>query len=221
MRILICNSKKWFQLNNKIKQKNVEVLVITNKQMLSCDNVKKFNPDYIFFVHWNWIVKSTIYNNYNCILFHTAPLPYGRGGSPIQNLILKGFERAPVCALKMIKKLDAGPIYFKKSISLKGSLSSIFNRLNKAVNCLIYKIITTNKIPKEQKGTSYYFKRLNLEDNRLPLNIGLKEVYDRVRMLDDADYPKAFIEYGDIKLEFYNAKFDNGNIKIKCKVSRC
>ena len=51
----------------------------------------------------------------NRIVFHTAPLPYGRGGSPIQNLIVRGhISPAPVCALKMVSGLDEGPIYDKQ-----------------------------------------------------------------------------------------------------------
>ena len=83
--------------------------------------IRKFNPDYIFFPHWNWIVPKSVHTNFKCILFHTAPLSYGRGGSPIQNLILKGYKNVPVCALEMIEELDAGPILIKKNINLKGN----------------------------------------------------------------------------------------------------
>ncbi len=59
---------------------------------------------------------SNIIKNYNCICFHTAPLPYGRGGSPIQNLIKRNYKKTPICALKMSNKIDAGPIFLKKNI---------------------------------------------------------------------------------------------------------
>lgn len=218
MRILICNSKNWFKLNDKFNQNKFQIKTLNDKALLSRANIKKFNPDYIFFIHWNWIVTKEIYDNYNCILFHTGPLPFGRGGSPIQNLILRGFESSPVCALKMIKELDAGPIYVKKKISLKGKLSSIFKRLNHAINNMIYLIITTQMSPVEQRGTPFYFTRLGLEDNRLPLNIDLKQFYDRVRMLDSEDYPKAYIEYGNLKLEFSEANFTGEILNLKCKV---
>ena len=65
-----------------------------------------------------------------CIGFHTAPLPYGRGGSPIQNLIIRNFKIAPVCAIKMTNKFDAGPIFLKEKVSLSGNLDAIFNRIS-------------------------------------------------------------------------------------------
>ena len=98
MKLIICNSKKWFTLDEKFFRNNT-VKFITKKDELSIEFLQKFNPDYIFFTHWNWIVPEDIHNNYRCVVFHTAPLPYGRGGSPIQNLIFNGFESSSVCAL--------------------------------------------------------------------------------------------------------------------------
>ena len=103
MKLIICNSKNWFKLDEKLKS-NLEVIMISKKDELKKDLIARYNPEYIFFVHWNWKVKKEIYSNFKCILFHTAPLPYGRGGSPIQNLILKGFKKSPVCAIKMEEK---------------------------------------------------------------------------------------------------------------------
>ena len=40
------------------------------------------------------------------IVYNTASLPYGRGGSPITNLIINGCESSPVCAIAMTKELE-------------------------------------------------------------------------------------------------------------------
>ena len=62
---------------------------IRKKSDLNMKNLKKINPKYIFFPHWSHKVPQIILDNFECVCFHTAPLPYGRGGSPIQNLIQK------------------------------------------------------------------------------------------------------------------------------------
>ena len=118
MRLLICNSKNWFSLNKEIRNSS-SIKEISKKEDLNLELIREFNPNYIFFPHWNWIVDKNIYQTQNCIVFHTAPLPYGRGGSPIQNLILNGYEYTPVCALKMTSDLDAGPISIEINISLE------------------------------------------------------------------------------------------------------
>lgn len=219
MRLIVCDSKGWFNLNSDIKKEN-QIKFITKKRELNLELLENFNPSYIFFIHWSWIVDPKIYSSYESILFHTAPLPYGRGGSPIQNLILKGFKSSPVCALKMTKELDSGPIYSKIKISLEGSLNTIFKRLNNAINDLIRKIITKKIIPTEQVGNPFLFKRLSEKDNEIPLNLNLEEIYDRIRMLDDDKYPNAYIKYGDNKIEFYDAKYKSNYLSVKCKITK-
>ena len=110
MRILICNSKNWFSPNKEIRD-FCTVKEISRKEDLNLKLIHEFKPDYIFFPHWSWIVDKNIHQNQKCIVFHTAPLPYGRGGSPIQNLILNGYEYTPVCALKMTSDLDLSLIH--------------------------------------------------------------------------------------------------------------
>lgn len=219
MRLIICNSKNWFSLDDEIKDL-CSFKEITRKEDLNLELIREFRPDYIFFPHWNWIVDENIHQNLNCIVFHTSPLPYGRGGSPIQNLILNGYEFTPVCALKMISELDAGPIYGQITISLEGKLESIFLRINEAINKLIFKIIKNQITPLPQEGEPHFFKRLTEKNNEIPKEISLVEIFDRVRMLDHEDYPNAYIVYGDNKLEFYNASINNEYLELKCKIKK-
>ena len=219
MKILICNSKNWFRLD-KTNLSHIDFEQISKKEELNLKFLDSIMPKYIFFVHWNWFVSEEVFNKYECILFHTSPLPYGRGGSPIQNLILNGFTKSPVCALRMNQELDGGPIYLKKNVSLKGSLSQIFVRINKVINIFIIKITKEEIIPKEQKGKIFNFTRLSKKDNKLPEDLNLKELFDRIRMIDDKDYPNAFLHYGNLKFEFSNATLKNNEIIVTCKISK-
>ena len=217
MRIVIACSKSWFLISDYLKN-NHQIIFIKEKHELTVENIKKINPNLIFFPHWNWKVPSEIHHNYRCILFHTAPLPYGRGGSPIQNLILLGYKKSPVCALRMVEELDAGPIYSKKELSLEGSLSNIFQRLNIVVNDLIKELIEFMPEPIMQKGNHFHFRRLNEEDNKIPDKGSLEDFYDRVRMLDDSTYPNPFIVYGDYIIEFNMAELANGEITCRAQI---
>ena len=130
MKIIIADSKNWFNLNDEIKNSH-EVYFFKCRSKFTFEKIESISPDIIFFPHWNHKVQKNIFKKFNCIVFHTAPLPYGRGGSPIQNLILKGYTKSPVCSLKMVEEMDGGPIYMKKNISLQGSLETIFKRITK------------------------------------------------------------------------------------------
>lgn len=218
--IVIACSKKWFLINKKTlnltKKKNV--FFIKDKNKLNLKKLKKIKPTKIFFPHWSFKVPDEIIKNYECICFHTAPLPFGRGGSPIQNLILRGFLTSPVCALKMTDTIDGGPIYLKRNVSLKGNLSEIFNRISNVINTMIIHLIKKKVIPKKQKGKIYYFERLNYKEGFLKQDLSLSKIYDKIRMLDSDQYPKAFIDLKNTKIELTNANFKEGIIKCDAKI---
>lgn len=69
--------------------KGFSKFLISEKRQLTLKNLKKFNHSYIFFPHWSWIIPPEIYNNFNCIVFHMTDLPFGCGGSPLQNLLVR------------------------------------------------------------------------------------------------------------------------------------
>ena len=139
---IIASSKDWFQNSKTTKEfEEFNFIYLNNKEDLELSKIEKINPRFIFFPHWSWMVPKEIHQNYDCVVFHTAPLPYGRGGSPIQNLILRNFKESPVCALKMNNILDGGPIYLTKEVSLLGSADEIFMRENTATG--LYEYVAT------------------------------------------------------------------------------
>lgn len=213
---IIADSKGWYISKNRLKRlESTNIMVVSKKEELGYNLLKDYQPDYVFFVHWNWIVPAEIYNNFECIVFHTAPLPHGRGGSPIQNLIKEGFEKSPVCAIRMTKEIDGGPIYIQKEVSLKGSLKEILNRIAKIIERMITTICLDKDIePEKQQGKIHVYKRLTPAYSRLNLREELKEIYDQIRMVDALDYPRAFIEEKNYKVEFKKAIIKKN--KITC-----
>jgi methionyl-tRNA formyltransferase len=219
-KILFVSSKKWFFLNKDIKKliKKKNIYKITDKKKLNLKNISKINPTKIFFPHWSYKVPNKILKNFECICFHTAPLPYGRGGSPIQNLIIRKFKKAPVCAIKMTNKIDSGPIYLKKNISLNGSLNEIFERISDAVLFMITKIIKNKIIPKHQSGKPLYFKRINEKESLINQFEKLNGVYDKIRMLDSEEYPNAYFKFGNTIIKLQGAKNKRNYILCNAKI---
>ena len=218
MKIVIACCKTWFEVDKLVTDMN-DVLILREKEDLTLSALSAFNPEFVFFPHWNWIVPTEIHENFECVVFHTAPLPYGRGGTPIQNLILRGFSHSPVCALKMTSVVDGGPIYAKVDIALEGRLVDIFTRMNQAVNTLISDILETRPEPKSQNGDVYEFNRLIADDNQIPENLSLTELYDRIRMLDDDSYPNSFLLTESYKLEFFNVYKNDESIDCQVRLT--
>ena len=216
---VIAYTKDWFKKHSRSKEfKKIRFVEITKKEDLNIKNLKKINPKYIFFLHWNFKVSSKIYEKFNCIVFHTAPLPYGRGGSPIQNLILRKIRKTPVCAIKMSNVLDGGPIYDSLDITLDGNIEQIFKRIARCVEKLILKIYKLNPIPRPQKGKILSFKRLTYANNELLGAYSLSELYDRIRMVDGAGYQKAYMKFGDYKIEFSESQIVNDELMAKVRI---
>jgi len=189
-----------------------------------CKACQETSPRYVFFFHWNWLVPQDIWERYECVCFHMTDVPYGRGGSPLQNLILAGHTLTQISALRMVKEMDAGPVYAKRPLDLDGSAQEIYLRAGKLSADLMRWIILTNPKPVPQQGDATLFKRRIPEQSRIPENGNLSSLHDFIRMLDADGYPHAFLDYGDYRLEFRHAIKGNPSclvaevkIHLQCK----
>ncbi|KYK25260.1 methionyl-tRNA formyltransferase [Euryarchaeota archaeon SM23-78] len=213
------NIKNFYKLKKEDKKNNW--YIITDKKDLNYEKINKINPEYIFFPHWSWIIPEEIYNNFKCIVFHMTDLPFGRGGSPLQNLISRGIYKTKVCAIKVVKELDAGDIYLKKNLNLKdGSAKEIFKKASDITFSMIKETIEKNPILKKQEGKVVKFKRRTPDESRIPEERDLRKIYDWIRMLDAEGYPPAFIETKELTLEFNKAKFKEGYVKANVKIKK-
>jgi methionyl-tRNA formyltransferase len=101
-------------------------LVITDPRDLTPERLVANAPRYIFFMHWSAKVTDEILNAVECVCFQMTDVPYGRGGSPLQNLILAGHTETVLSALRMTSQMDAGPVYMKAPMSLRALLGKSF-----------------------------------------------------------------------------------------------
>ncbi|NQY62767.1 MAG: methionyl-tRNA formyltransferase [Alteromonadaceae bacterium] len=186
--------------------------LVTNKDDLTFEYVKNINPEYIFFPHWSWLVPAAIFQNYCCVCFHMTDVPFGRGGSPLQNLLVRGIKKTKVSALQMTEQLDAGPVYLKHPMNLTGSAEDIFKNLAKITSSLIIEICDKTPEPLPQSGEVVHFSRRTPQQSEIPENLSTEQLYDFIRMLDAPSYPKAFIEKKGQRLEFSNAKLKNNQL---------
>jgi methionyl-tRNA formyltransferase len=170
-------------------------------------------PEYVFFPHWSWRVTDEIIRDFNCVCFHETDLPYGRGGSPIQNLITAGHKETQISALRMVQELDAGPIYLKRPLSLMGSAQEIFERAAEVIFDMIDEIISRNPAPVSQAGQPVLFTRRTPAQSRLPAVASPLTLYDHIRMLDAETYPAAFLDFEGWHIEFRQARLDGNCVE--------
>ncbi len=200
----IATSKSWrlSLAQNVGLRTGAKVSLIRDKESLTTDYLDAIGVTRIFFPHWSHIIPAEIYERYECIIFHMTDLPFGRGGSPLQNLISRGIYETKISALRCVKELDAGPIYMKRPISLYGTAQEIYMRANAVIEDMIISIIKDRPEPKEQSGAPVTFKRRNERDGDIASLVTLEQVNDFIRMLDADGYPRAFLETESLRFEF-------------------
>lgn len=201
----------------KVKEWGSNWYLITKKEGLNLPFIDAINPRYIFFPHWSWIIPSEIYENYECVGFHCSDLPYGRGGSPLQNLIVEEKNSTFICAFKIQKGLDTGNLYCKQEFTIRGLAEEIYIRMSeeiaKMIKCITEKGCGANTF---QMGKIKLFKRRTPEQSEITNITGLDKLFDHIRMLDAEEYPRAFINYKNFRLTLSRPALRTG--KIVCDV---
>jgi methionyl-tRNA formyltransferase len=203
-------------LQNKFP--NREILRIRSPQELSFNSLERLEPEYVFFPHWSWIIPYNIFSRFECVIFHMTDLPYGRGGSPLQNLIVRGHLETKLTALKCVSELDAGPVYLKRPLSLMGTAEEILRRASDVIEEMIVEIINSQLNPTLQSGDVVEFKRRKPLDGSIAELVDLRNVFNYIRMLDADDYPHAFIDLNSLFIEFTNATLTDDYVEAKVKI---
>ena len=184
------------------KNKNYKVLIFKKKK-IDLKKIDKFNPEYILFYGWSWLVPKTLINAYKCIMLHPSKLPKFKGGSPLQNQIIRNIKKSHLTLFRMNEKIDSGNIIASKKISLLGNIQEIFDRMTKIGILLTKKMLETKyKDKKQTKSIQKIYKRFLPKDSEITIkdlqNKNSNYLYNKIRMLSDP-YPNAFIKLKDGK----------------------
>jgi len=99
----VCCAHREYSLNvfKKLKKKYKNFILIKGKENLTISKIQNIDPKFIFFPDWSWIVPNEIIKNYRCICIHESILPKFRGGSPLQNQIIRGIKKTKSTAFLM------------------------------------------------------------------------------------------------------------------------
>ncbi len=162
-----------------------------------------FNPDYVLFYGWSWVISKELISNYICVMLHPSPLPKYRGGSPLQNQIINGETDSAVTLFIMDQGIDTGDIIGQKYLSLKGELNTIFKNITRIGFSLTMDFLKNGiKRRKQNHSEATFFNRIKEENSEISIeDLKTKDgnyLYNKVRMLEDP-YPNAFFRTSDGK----------------------
>lgn len=193
---------------------------IEAKADLTLERLRALQPKYVFFPHWSYIIPASIFEEFECVIFHMTDVPFGRGGSPLQNLISRGIYETKISALRCEHELDAGPVYLKRPLSLHGTAEEIYIRAARQIETMIADMVNSKPIPQEQTGEIVAFPRRKPQESSIAELDSLEKVFDYIRMLDAEGYPQAFIETERLRFEFSRASLKPNEILADVRITR-
>lgn len=221
-RLVIATSRDWVPgLAERLSERlDAEVRAVHVVDELTPETLAAFDPEFVFFPHWSHRIPASVYERFACVIFHMTDVPFGRGGSPLQNLLARGIHETQMSALKCEAGLDTGPVYLKRPFLLHGRAEEIYVRGTHLIEEMILQIVQQRPEPVSQSGVAVTFPRRKPAESSLTAVATVDQAYDFIRMLDAPAYPKAFFETEFLRFEFSHASLNGDAVTAQVRVVR-
>ena len=180
------------------------------------DDIK---PDLVITLAYGQIVPQGFLDKIpmGCLNLHGSLLPKYRGASPIQTALINGEEVTGVTLMEMVKAMDAGRMYAKKTVVIEenDNSTSLFDKIKIAASQLVLealpKYINGELIGEPQDENEVTFCSLiKPEQEKLDLSLPAESIIGWIRGLSDE--PGAYLYINNIKLKIYKAKIVNNTV---------
>lgn len=167
------------------------------------------NPDIILTCAYGQIVPQEVLDipTYKCINIHGSLLPKYRGAAPIQYAILNDEKETGITYMEMVKKMDAGDMFFKQSITIEDNDTSddVFAKLLDKVKESIIDFLNdfvNGKIigVKQDESQVTFSKMIKREDELIDWSDKTRNIHNKVRAYYPAPYAYAILEDASIKV---------------------
>ena len=217
-----------------VKQKSIELdipvyqpeVLTNNKEALNSITSKK--ADILIVVAYGLIIPEEILNVFNGHIYniHASLLPRWRGAAPIHRAIEAGDKETGITIMKIVNKLDAGPMIMKEKVSISGEdttkvLSKKLSDLGSSMITSLLKNIERGKVIKleEQNDEDVtYAKKINKLEAIADFNNSPEVLCQKIRAFNP--FPMININFEGKSLKIVRAKIYNKEIKKNLAIGR-
>ena len=196
--------------------------------------LKLLNPDLVIVVAYGQLISKNYLSlsKHGFINIHASLLPKWRGAAPIQRSIMNLDKETGVSIMKIVEKLDAGPVMMQEKISVTSEMNAedLSNKLSDLSSKLILECIDEIEGGKakfidqdEQKAT--YAKKINKEEGKINWDNSAENILAQINSL--LPNPGAWFSfmgerYKILKASISEAEGEKGkvidnNLTIACK----
>lgn len=176
------------------------------------ETLRSWAPELIVVVAYGRILPRSVLDlpAQGCLNVHYSLLPKYRGAAPVAWAILNGDEKSGVTTMRLVEKMDAGPIFLQAEIALAPdeTTASLEAKLVPIGARLLWETIQglkngsiTPKPQREEEAT--YASMLKKEDGRIDWTQPAKSIERRVRAY--YPWPSAYTYLKGKLLKIYRA----------------
>ena len=182
--------------------------------------MKSYNPDLIIVMAYGLIIPSNILDlpKFGCINIHVSLLPRWRGASPIEHTLLSGDNETGISIIKIINKLDAGPILVQKKIQVEEKMNKeeLTNNLVTVGTKLLIdflpdlfdrKVVEQNQNEKQVT----YASKINSTMTKINFNSTSTKVFNQIRAY--SPNPGAWFSYKNERIKILSASITDTKSK--------
>ncbi len=194
----------------------VNKIDVKHPEKLDTDDVLKsiteLNPDLVVVVAYGKIIPSKLLKikNLKFINVHASLLPKWRGAAPIQRSIMNLDKETGISIMKIIPRLDAGPVLVKSKIKIlkDTNFENLSDELSKLGSKLILKSIDLieNKKDKyidQDESQASYAKKVEKSEAKINWSEKAKFVLAKINALNPN--PGSWFEYKGSRLKIIKA----------------
>ena len=177
------------------------------------ETLKACNADILIVVAYGLIIPKNILDLFpmGCYNVHASLLPRWRGAAPIHRAIESGDEIIGVTIMKVVEKLDAGPMLVSKSINLDKRMTTgeVTNILSDIGAVLMSQIVSSLQkkeiisIVEQNQSLVTYAEKISKSEARLRMSDSPEIILRKINALNP--YPGATIIFRNKNLKIWRA----------------
>jgi methionyl-tRNA formyltransferase len=181
-----------------------------------------YMPDLCVVVAYAQFLGKAVLNTprLGCINVHGSLLPKYRGAAPIQYAVLNGDTETGITIIRLVSKMDAGPILMKSSIPLppRATSGEMFQRLSILGAGTLLETITALQNQQlteieQNEAEATYSPVITKEMGLIQWNTPAKQIVNKVRAFQP--WPVAYAESSVGRIKIHNA-FVCGDTPEQC-----
>ena len=185
---------------------------VNNDQVL--DHFSSLSVDVAIVASYGQILSTNLLSlpRFGFLNLHPSLLPRWRGAAPVPRAIIAGDRMTGVCTIRMVKKLDAGPILAQEEVMIEPGATSthLLTLLSKIGAKQVMKILDTSLeapgIPQLNTGITYANK-IEKKETRINWNLPASIIERLIRGL--SSIPSAWCLIDNTRVKIINCSVVN------------